>query len=37
METLVPQGILVLLFIFMLLKTFIPRADIPAATADSKV
>ena len=37
METLVPQGILVLLFIFMLLKTFIPRAGIPAATADSKV
>ncbi len=37
METLVPQGILVLLFIFMLLRTFIPRAEISPAAVDSKV
>ena len=36
METLVPQAILVLLFIFMLLWTFIPRSTIRGSTADSK-
>ena len=36
METLVPQAILVLLFVFMLLWTFIPRSTIRGSTADSK-
>ena len=36
METLVPQAILVLLFAFMLLRTFIPRAEVRTHTADSK-
>ncbi|HEX5577515.1 MAG TPA: cytochrome c/FTR1 family iron permease [Gemmatimonadaceae bacterium] len=36
METLVPQAILVLLFIFMLLWTFIPRSTIRGRPADSK-
>jgi high-affinity iron transporter len=36
-ETLVPQGILILLFIFMLLRTFIPRAEIQPNAVDSKV
>jgi high-affinity iron transporter len=35
-ETLVAQGILILLFIFMLLRTFIPRAGIQASAVDSK-
>ena len=35
-ETLVAQGILLLLFIFMLLRTFIPRAEIQASAVDSK-
>jgi high-affinity iron transporter len=35
-ETLVAQGILILLFIFMLLRTFIPRAEIQASAVDSK-
>ena len=35
-ETLVAQGILLLLFIFMLLRTFIPRAGIQASAVDSK-
>jgi high-affinity iron transporter len=36
METLVPQAILVLLFAFMILRTFIPRTQVRARTADSK-
>jgi high-affinity iron transporter len=36
LETLIPQGILILLFVFMLLRTFIPRAEMQAGAADSK-
>ena len=37
METLVPQGILLVLFIFMILRTFIPRAEVQPSAVDSKV
>ena len=36
METLVPQAILIVLFLFMILRTFIPRSEVPS-TVESKV